>query len=347
MHRIAPIALTAIFSLGLASCSSQTTSENKNASDKAEEKVLNIYSSRHYDVDKKLYEMFTKKTGIKINTTEGKDNEIVKRIFDESANPQGDLFLTVGAESIYQLQQKQALGSSSSQTIQAAIPENFRNENWMGITARARIIAYSKDRVDPKSITSYDDLTKPEWKGKILVRSSSSSYNKGLLSSFLAINGTEKATAWAKGIVNNLARTPKGNDRDQAKAVAAGEGDLAIMNSYYYVRMAKSSDAAEKAASEKIGLIFPKDVHLNLSYGAVLNKAKHPKNAIAFLEFLASPEAQKIIAEENGEFPLNKAVAYPEIQKSWGDFTAQKLDFSTFGKFLPEATTIFDKVGWK
>lgn len=348
MRRISYLAVASALVISMAGCSGNAKpSESAASSGSQGEKVLNIYSSRHYDVDKKLYQMFEEKTGIKVNTTEGKGGELVKRVLDESANPQGDLFLTVGAESIYQLAEKQALGDSTSKTIEAAIPENYRGANWMGVSSRARVIAYAKDRVDPKTITSYEDLTKPEYQGKVLVRSSSSDYNKGLLASFIALNGKEKAETWAKGIVANLARQPKGNDRDQAKAVAAGEGDLAIMNSYYYVRMLKSSDAAEKAAAEKIGLIFPKDVHLNISYGAVLNKAKHKENAIKFLEFLASQEAQKLIAEENGEFPLNKSVAYPEIQKSWGEFSTQKLDFSSFGKEISEATKIFDQVGWK
>lgn len=309
--------------------------------------VVNVYSSRHYDVDDTVFKMFEEKTGIKVNVVKGKGAELLERITREKNAPNADVFLTVGAETIYPLVNNKLLQPISSKYIDKTIPAAYRGNGWTGIMSRARIIAYSLDRVDPSKITSYADLTKPAWKGKVLVRSSTSSYNVALLCSLIQLNGTEKAQNWAKGLVANMARTPKGNDRDQAKAIVAGEGDVAIMNSYYYVRMAKSSDPAEVEVSKKIGLLFPENTHVNLSYGGLLAGAKNKENAIAFLEFLATPEVQLLFAEQNGEFPLNPAVALPEIQASWGSFTPQKIDYNKLGAVRPQASVIFDKAGWK
>ncbi len=309
--------------------------------------VLNVYSSRHYDVDKQVYADFEKETGIKVNVVEGKGDELLERLTREKDKPEADLFLTVGAESIAPLMERGLSEGFSSAAVEKNIPARYRGEGWMGITARARVIAYPLDRVDPSKITSYDDLTKPEWKGKVLVRSSSSSYNVALLSSFIQLNGADAAKAWAQGVVGNLARTPKGNDRDQAKAVVAGEGDLAVMNSYYFIRMMRSSDPAEADAARKIGLIFPKPVHLNLSIAALVRGAGNKDNAVKFLEFLSGEHVQALYAEANGEFPLNPSVPLPEVQKSWGAFEPQELNYETLGKAKPEAAAIFDQVGWK
>ena len=308
---------------------------------------LNIYSSRHYDVDKQVYGDFEKETGIKVNVVEGKGDELLERLTREKDKPEADLFLTVGAESIAPLQERALIEPFDSKVVEANIPAPYLGEEWMGITARARVIAYPLDRVDPSKVTSYDDLTKPEWKGKVLVRSSSSSYNVALLSSFIQLNGAEAAKAWAKGIVENLARDPKGNDRDQAKAVVAGEGDLAIMNSYYYVRMLNSSDPAEADAARKIGLIFPRPVHLNLSIAAMVKGAKNKDNAVKFLEFLSEKHVQTLYAEANGEFPLNPSVPLPEVQKAWGGYEPQDLNYQDLGRAKGEAAMIFDQVGWK
>lgn len=308
---------------------------------------LNIYSSRHYDVDKEVYKAFEAKTGITVNVVEGKGGELMERIVREKNAAKADIFLTVGAETIYPLTDKGLFENFSSKFIESKVSPMYRGAGWTGVMSRARVIAYSKDRVDPKAITSYADLTKPEWKGKILVRSSSSSYNLALLSSFVLLEGQDAAESWAQAVVKNMARTPKGNDRDQAKAIVAGEGDLAIMNSYYYVRMANSSDPAERDVVKKVALIFPKETHVNLSYGGILAGAKNKANAVKFLEFLLSEEIQVLYAQKNGEFPLNKDVGLPKIQASWGAFTPQNIDYSQLGSAKDTATIIFDKVGWK
>lgn len=333
------LGLAATLSLGMVSgCSS---------SDEDDPNVLNIYSSRHYDVDKEIYASFEKETGIKINVVEGKIGELKSRLKVEQGSPKADLLLTVGGESIYPLVNDKLLQNYDSETINKQVPKNLRGDGWMGMTTRARIIAYAKDRVDPSKIKTYDDIIAPEWKGKILVRPATSSYNQALLASFIEIYGKKEAQYWAKGVTDNMARPPKGNDRDQAKAIAAGQGDLAIMNSYYYVRMMNSSDPAEKAAAEKLGLIFPKDTHLNLSFAGLVKGAKHKDNAMKFMEYVTSEKIQNIYAEKNGEFPVNPEVKLPKIQASWGKFSTQELDFATFGKYREDAVKIFAEVGWK
>lgn len=325
----------------------ENKSENETENKNTEAGVLNIYSSRHYDVDKVVYENFEKATGIKINLVEGKSGELLERIKTEKDSPQADLFLTVGAESIYTLKNENLIEEYSSDVLNENIPAEYIGKGWNGVMARARIIAYPKETFDPSQIKTYDDLKDEKYKGKILVRSSSSSYNQALLASFIELNGLESAKSWAEGIVANMAREPKGNDRDQAKAVVAGEGELAIMNSYYFVRMSRSSDPAEVEVSEKLGLLFPEDTHINLSFSAILNGAKNKENAVKFIEFVTSVETQELYAKENGEFPLNKKVELPEIQKSWGEFTPQKLDFENFGKNRLDAVKIFDESKWK
>ncbi|MDO5726578.1 MAG: extracellular solute-binding protein [Bowdeniella nasicola] len=353
MRRILAVSLASALALTLTGCGSDedTDTPQDNDTTAAEttevDPVLNIYSSRHYDVDKALYDKFSEETGVEINVVEGKAPELIERLTREKDDPAADLFLTVGAESIWQLNEEGILDSYESETIAGNIPEDYRGDGWMGVSSRARVIAYVKDQVDPTTITSYADLTKDEWKGQVLARPSKSSYNQALLASMVVLHGKADATQWAQGVVDNFGREPTGNDRDQAKAAVAGEGKLAIMNSYYWALMQKSSDPEEQKVAEQIGLIFPEDTHVNLSYAGMIAGAKNPENAVKFMEFLSSDEAQTMIAEENGEFPLNPDTAVPEPQKSWMPFTAQDIDFAELGKYIPDATMIFGEVGWK
>ena len=327
--------------------SKDNVDDNSSNADIVEQQVINIYSSRHYDVDKEIHSEFEEKTGIKVNLVEGKGDEILERLTREGQNTEADIFMTVGAENLSILKEKDLIQEFSSDVINTNIPQEYRGNDWVGLTSRARVIVYNKERVNPSDIKTYSDLTKPEWKGKVLSRSSTSSYNNALLASFIQLNGEEEAKSWAEGIVNNFARDPEGNDRDQAKAIAAGVGDVGIMNSYYLVRMINSSDAEEANVAKEIGLIFPEDTHVNLSFGAITKSSKNKENAIKFLEFLTSKEVQEKYAKENGEFPLNQEVELPEIQASWGEFNKQKVDFEKLGENKQKATIIFDETGWK
>lgn len=342
---IAILAMTTLVTGILAGCGSKNSAtENFKVED---EKVVNVYSARHYDVDKELFNKFEEETGIKVNLVEGKSDELIERMAREGENSPADVFLTVGAENIAPLQEKNLIEKTSSELIENNIPEDYRGENWVGLTSRARVIAYDKDRVNKEDIDSYDDLLEEEYKGKVLVRSSSSSYNIALLASFIQEDDEEEAKEWAEGVFNNLARTPEGNDRDQVKAIAAGIGDVAIVNSYYLAKMVNSSDAEEVNAAKNIGLIFPEDTHINLSFAAIAKNSKNKENGIKLIEFLTSEEAQSAYASENGEFPLNEKVELPELLKSWGDFDTQDIDFEKLGTFKQKAVLIFDQIGWK
>ncbi|KZL92578.1 Fe(3+) ABC transporter substrate-binding protein [Clostridium magnum] len=337
----------------LAGCESKpaTTSTAKEATKTSG--VVNVYTERNYDVDKQLYADFEKKTGIKVNLIEGKGDELLERLVREGKDSEADMFITADAGKLHVAKEKGVLQPSLSDTIAKNVPENLRDKdsNWIGLTMRARVIVYAKDRVEPEQLSTYEDLTSDKWKGKVLVRSSSVIYNQSLLASFIDINGEQKTTEWAKGIVANLAREPKGNDRDQAKAVVAGVGDVAIMNTYYVGLLANSSDPEEVKVAEKIGVFFPNQstsgTHINVSGAGVTKSSKNKENAIKLIEFLSSTEAQKSYASVNYEYPVNKAVEPSELLKSWGEFKTQNINLTKLGENNKKAVEIMNAVGWK
>lgn len=337
----------------LAACSGNKTAISSKSSEQSGGKVVNVYSDRHYDTDKKLYELFTKETGIKVNIVEGKSDELIERLEREGKDTQADALITADVGRLYRAKNKQLLQAASSNVLEKNIPENLRDKDkeWYGLTVRARVLVYPKDRINPSQLSTYEDLTNPKWRGKILTRPSSSIYDQSLLASFIDINGEEKAKEWAKGIVENMAREPKGNDRDQAKAAVAGEGDIAIMNTYYVGKMLKSSDPEEVKVAEKIGVFFPNQstngTHINISGVGVTRNAKNKENAIKLIEFLSDVKAQSEFAEANFEYPVNKNVQPSELLKSWGEFKTQDINLSKLGEFNQKAVEILNEVGWK
>ena len=264
-----------------------------------------------------------------------------------------DLFVTVDGGVLANAKQNDILQPVTSDVINENVPENLRDtdNNWIGLATRARIIAYSKDRVTPEELSTYEDLTNEKWKGKLLVRSSTSLYNQSLLSSFIELNGEKQAEEWAQGIVNNFARQPDGGDRDQAKAIAAGIGDIAIMNTYYVGLLANSEDPEEVKVADSIGVFFPNQettgTHVNISGIGLTKHSKNKDNAIKLIEYMTSVEAQEIIAAKNYEFPVNTNAAKPELLKSWGEFKMQELNFDSLGEHNQKAIEIFTKTGWK
>lgn len=333
----------AVISAGiLAGCSTNKDSETK-------EEVINVYSARHYDADKEMYEEFQKDTGIKVNVIEGKAPELLERLKREGSDTQADVFVTSDIANLYQAVDAGLTQNVESEIVNKNIPSNLRGENneWVGLTQRARIIAYDKAKVKPEELSTYEDLTSEKWNKKVLVRSSESTYNQSLLASFIDLNGEESATEWAEGIVNNFARQPQGNDRDQVKAIAAGEGEVAIVNSYYIGKMVNSEDAEEKKAVEKVGVFFPENTHINVS-GIVLGKySKNKENAVKFIEYMTEEKAQKAFTDINSEYPANPNVEPSELLKSWGEFTTQDINLTNVGKYNKQAVEIFNKVGWK
>ncbi len=327
----------------LAGCTANTgVSENQ-------QEVVNVYSARHYDADKEMYKEFEKDTGIKVNVIEGKAPELLERMKREGKDTQADVFVTSDIANLYQAVDSGLTQNIESEVVKKNIPENLRGENneWVGLTQRARIIAYDKEKVKPEELSTYEDLTSDKWKGEILVRSSESTYNQSLLASFIELNGEKAAQEWAQGIVNNFARDPQGNDRDQVKAIAAGEGKLAIVNSYYIGKMVNSEDPEEKKAVEKVDVFFPENTHVNVS-GVVLGKySKNKDNAIKFIEYMTEEKAQKAFTDINSEYPANPNVEPSELLKSWGEFQAQDINLTKVGEYNKQAMEIFNKVGWK
>ena len=315
--------------------------------------MVNLYTDRHYETDEELYKTFTEETGIKVNVVKGNSDELIERLKREGKDTAADLLITADAGRLYRAKQEVLLQKVTSQSLETNIPANLRDpENqWFGLTKRARVIVYAKDRVQPSELSTYEDLTSSKWKGKILVRSSSNIYNQSLLASFIDIRGEEWAKKWAAGVLANMARQPEGSDTDQATAVAAGEGDLAIMNTYYLGRLLGSSNPEEKKIGESLGILFPdqnaRGTHINISGIGLTKYSKNKDNAIKFMEFLVSEKAQQQFAENNHEYPVNPRVKYSELLESWGDFRTQDINLAKLGELNSKATKIFDEVGWK
>lgn len=315
----------------------------------SEEKIVNLYTSRHYDADEELYKEFEKDTGIKVNVIKGDENELMERMKREGEDTQADLFITADAGRLYRAKNDNLLQTIESSIVNENIPSNLRDKenHWVGLTVRGRVLVYSKDRISPDSLGSYMDLKNEKYNGKILVRSSSNIYNQSLLASIIAIHGEEKAEAWAKGVVNNMARKPEGNDRAQATGVAAGEGDIAIMNTYYLGKMINSSNAEEVKVAENVAIYFPDKTHINVSGVGLTKHSKNKENAIKFIEFLTGEKAQAKFANANYEYPANDAVEASDLLKSWGSFNTQDINLTVLGENNAKAVEIFNRVGWE
>lgn len=316
---------------------------------------INIYSQRHYQVDKKQYENFEKKTGIKINVIKAGADELLERLYNEGENSPADLFVTVDAGKLQKGVEKGLFQKIINKKIESNIIADLKDANsyWVPVTYRARLIVYSNERVLSSELSTYEDLANPKWKGKILVRSSSNAYNQALMASMYANIGEEATKKWSKGIVNNLARDPKGNDRDQVKAIASGQGDLAIVNSYYIGMLLSSEKESEVLAGKSISVFFPnqakedRGTHVNISGFALTKNAPNRENAIKLLEYLTDVEAQNTYVNNSFEYPINPKVKPSKIVSSWGEFKFDKLDLNLLGSLRADAIKIFDYTGWK
>ena len=322
------------------------------ASATAEDNVLNLYSARHYQTDEALYENFTKQTGIKINRIEGKEDELLERIKNEGANSPADILLTVDAARLAKAHELGLFSPVSSKVLESRIPAHLRTEDWFSFSTRARVIVYNKTSVKAEQVSNYDDLANPALKGKVCSRSGSHPYNLSLMASVIANQGEAKAEAWAKGVVANFARAPKGGDTDQIKAVAAGECQVAISNTYYVARLLRSSKPEEQKLMEKVGVVWPNQsssgTHINVSGAGVLKSAPHKPAAVKFLEYLASDEAQRYFADGNNEWPAVESVkvANPALD-ALGKFKADKLPVKNLAMYQAKAQMIFDRAGFK
>jgi len=320
----------------------------------AQDKVLNLYSSRHYQTDQALYDNFTKQTGIKINLIEGGEDPLIERVRNEGDKSPADVLITVDAGRLWRAEQLGLFQPVKSKVLDARIPSAFRHPDglWYGFSTRARIIAYSKERVKPGEIATYEDLANPKWKGRICTRSSGHVYNLSLISSLVNYMGEAKTEEWSKAVASNLARAPKGGDTDQLMGVASGECDLALSNTYYYVRLLRSQKPEERQAVAKVGVVLPnqkdRGTHVNVSGGGVLKHAPNREAAVLFLEYLASDQAQKYFADGNNEWPVVASVTPDNAQlATLGKFKTDTLNLSIVGKNQPTAQKIADRSGFK
>ena len=342
MKRIVVLILTILV---LSSCGEKPKKSNE----------INLYSQRHYKVDEQQYKVFEEETGIKVNVVKANADELIERLKNEGENSPADLFITVDAGKLQKAKDLDLLQKISSPIINQNVDVDLKDVNgyWIPITYRARIIVYSKDRVDVSELSTYDNLTDEKWRNKVLVRSSSNAYNQALLSSIIANTGEESASKWASKLVKNFARDPKGNDRDQVKAITAGQGDLAIVNSYYIGLLLSSENEEEIKAGNSVGVFFPNQgedesgSHINVSGIGLAKNAPNKENAIKLMEFLTSESAQKTYTNTSYEYPANPNVEPNEIVKKWGSFKKDVLDLNKLGVFRNKAIEIFDKSDWK
>jgi len=317
-------------------------------------KVLNLYSSRHYQTDEALYSNFTKQTGIRINRIEAGEDPLIERIRNEGERSPADVLVTVDAGRLWRAEQLGFFQPVKSALLDARIPASFREPGglWFGFSLRARLIAYNKLKVKAGELPNYESLADPKWKGRICMRSATNMYNLSLLSALLDHLGEPKAQAWARAVRDNLAREPKGGDTDQLKSVAAGECDVTISNQYYYARLVRSDKAEEREIAAKLGVVFPnqgnRGTHVNISGAGVMKHAPNRDAAVKFLEYLASDQAQLYFADGNNEWPVVAGVKPDNpVLKLFGDFKRDALNVAALGRNQPLAQVIYDRVGWK
>lgn len=320
---------------------------------KGDKQMVNIYSHRHYDIDREIYREFEKETGIQVNVLEDDADKLMVRLQNEGENSPCDILMTADAGRLLKAEQYGLLQSIKNQTLENNIPAHLRDVDghWFGLTMRARVIVFNPAKISPDSIHNYEDLADPKYHGKLLMRSSDNVYNQSLVASFIAHSGYDSALVWAKAVVQNFARDPKGGDKDQVLAIAAGEGDITIANTYYIGRMLESSNEEEVKAAKSVYILFPnqhnRGTHINISGAGITKNAPNKENAIKLLEYLTSDKIQARYAAGNAEYPVKTGVEIPAVLKNWGDFKKDSLSLSMFGKYQEDALRIFNESGWK
>ena len=314
-----------------------------------------MYSQRHYDVDQLQYDNFEKTTGIKVNVIKANADELIQRMKNEGENSPADLFITVDVGKLWQASDMDLLQKYNDEGLTEGITQSLTDPNgfWVPVTYRSRILVYSNERVQESDLSTYEDLANEKWKGRLLVRSSSNSYNQALLSSLVANLGDEVTQNWTEAVVSNFARDPKGNDRDQVKAIAAGQGDVAIVNSYYIGLLLSSENEEEVNAGKSISVFFPnqgdgqRGSHINVSGVALAKNAPNKSNALKLIEYLTSDEAQEIYVNNTYEYSVKPNIEPNDIVKDWGTFKKDPLDLNMLGSKRNDAIRIFDAGGWK
>ena len=314
---------------------------------------VNLYSARKEELIKPLLDRFTADTGIKVNLVTGKADALLKRLESEDRNTPADLLLTTDAGRLYRAYEAGLLQPVRSDTLERAVPAIYRDPegHWFGVSVRARVLMFASDRLDPAGLSTYEDLADERWKGRICIRSSNNIYNQSLVASLIVAHGEAETEAWAKGLIANLARPPKGGDRDQIKAVAAGQCDVAVANTYYLGTMLNSSDPAQREAAAKISVFWPNQAdrgsHVNVSGAGITKHAKNADSATQLLAFLLNDESQKWYAEVNTEYPVRSDIDQPDVLTAWGAFKADAINLSLLGKNNASSVRLMDRAGWK
>ena len=318
----------------------------------ASAEVVNVYSARHYDTDITLYERFTEQTGIQVNLIEGGSDALIERILNEGKYSPADILITVDAGRLWRAQSKGVFQPIQSEVLTARVPANLREPegHWFGLSKRARVIVYNKERGVPVEINAYEQLADPALKGQICMRSSSNIYNLSLLASMIDAHGADEAQAWAGGVVENFARSAQGNDTSNLTAVASGECGLTIANTYYMGRWLASSNPASREVMDKLAVVFPnqagRGTHVNVSGAGITKFAPNKENAIKFMEYLTSDFAQGLFAEGNNEYPVVGETRGP-ITQLGSDFVEDQINAVLLGQNQAEAVQIYDRAGWR
>ena len=314
---------------------------------------VNVYSARKEALIKPLLERFSEQTGVAVNLVTGKADTLLKRLEAEGRNSPADVLITIDAARLTRGKRLGLFQPVDSVTLAAAIPARYRDEDqqWFGLSLRSRVLIYAPERVDAAELDGYLDLAAEKWRGRVCVRSSSNVYNQSLVAALIANYGQEQTERWARALVKNLARPPKGGDRDQIKAVAAGVCDVAIANNYYLAGMLASNREEQVQVAEKVRLFWPdqdaRGAHMNVSGAAVLKAARHKPEALRLLEFLVSDESQRWYAEQNHEYPVRPGIDSGATLQGWGSFKADDLNLNRLGEHNAAAVKLMDRAGWK
>lgn len=314
---------------------------------------VNLYSARHYDSDQAIYDAFEERTGIEVRVLQGDSDQLIERIEREGEATPADVLMTVDVGRLWRADQAGVFTPTDSEALAARIPASLRHPDghWFGLSQRMRVIFYDTEQYDEPPLTTYEELADPRFEGEVCIRSSNNIYNQSLVASIISHHGEEAAAEWAQGVVDNMARAPQGGDTDQIRGVGAGECGLAVANHYYYVRLMKSDDEADRAVAERAGIIFPnqdgRGTHVNVGGAGRVADGPNPDNAVRFLEFLASDEAQSLFAAGNNEFPVVDGVEMEPILEEWGEIRTDDANVAEFGRLNPVAVRIMDEAGWR
>lgn len=314
---------------------------------------VNIYSARQENLIQPILERFTEQTGIEVNLITGGADELIQRLDLEGVNSPADVLLTVDVGRLYRAKQMELLQPVDSDVLQSQIPQQYRDPDntWFAMSLRSRVIVYNGNTVDSSQLSTYEDLADSRWDDSICIRSSSNIYNQSLVASLVSHHGVEETEQWARGLVDNMARDPQGGDRDQISAVAVGQCDLAVVNSYYLGGMLNSSVAEQREIAEQVELFWPnqdgRGAHINISGAGLTRSAPNPENGVRLMEFLVSDEAQRWYAETNNEYPVRDSVEVSETLQEWGEFEADDIALEELGIHNAEAVRLMDRAGWR